>query len=104
MLSLHAITDLFSYKLNHFIQSIFEVEKGVVRIQTCELSFEKYFAKFFYPIWEYGKKDLYIQNAMLQMVGQLKQSDTSGNHTSLFTIFLNALNKQIGENEFDTVN
>ena len=104
VLSLHAITDLFSYKLNHFNQSIFEDENGVVRIQTCEWSFEKYFAKFFYPIWEYGKKDLYIQNAMIQMVGQLRQSDTSGNHTSLFTIFLNAVNKQIAGNEFDTTN
>ena len=104
VLSLHAITDLFSYKLNHFTQSIFEDENGVVRIQTCEWSFENFFAKFFYPIWEYGKKDLYIQNAMLQMIDQLKQSDTSGNHSSLFTIFLNAVNKQIAENEFDTIN
>lgn len=103
VLSLHAITDLFSYKLNHFTQSIFEDKNGVVRIQTREWSFENLFAKFFYPIWEYGKNDPYIQNAMLQMVGQLKQTDTVGNHTSLFTIFLNAVNKQIGEKEFNKI-
>jgi uncharacterized membrane protein len=103
VLSLHAITDLFSYKLNHFTQSIFEDEDGVVRIQTLEWSFEEYFAKFFYPIWEYGKKDLYIQNAMLQMVKQLQESDTAGNHASLFMIFLNAVNNQIRENEFNKI-
>lgn len=104
VLSLHAITDLFSYKLNHFTQSIFEDENGVVRIQTRDWSFEEFFAKFFYPIWEYGKKDIYIQNAMLQMVGQLRECDASGSHAPLFTLFLNKVNQQIGENEFERIN
>ena len=103
VLSLHAITDLFSYKLNHFNQSIFEDENGLVRIQACDWTFEEFFAKFFYPIWEYGKKDLFIQNAMLQMVGQLKQCDVSGKYNSLFTMFINKVKKQIEENEFDTI-
>ncbi|MEO8823782.1 MAG: DUF2254 domain-containing protein [Ginsengibacter sp.] len=97
VLSLNAITNLFSYKLNHFAQSVFEDDNGVVRILTCERRFEELFIKFFYPIWEYGKKDLFIQNAMLEMVGQLKECDTSGSHTSLFTPFLNKVNQQIGD-------
>lgn len=100
VLSLHAITDLFAYKLNHFTQSIFEDEKGVVRVVSLEWSFEELFAQFFYPIWEYGKKDLFIQNAMLQMVEQIKECDTSDKYSSMFTIFLNIINKQIAENEF----
>ena len=103
VLSLHAITDLFSFKLNHFTQSIFEDENGVVRIQTLEWSFEELFAQFFYPIWEYGKNDLFIQKAMVQMVGQLRESDTSGKYTSLFTLFLNKVNNQIGENDFNRI-
>ncbi len=100
VLSLEAITDLFSYKLNHFSQSTFEDEDEVVRIQKQEWSFESLFARFFYPIWEYGKKDHFIQNTMLQMVGQLKQCDTSGNHTSFLTNFLDAVNEQISKNQF----
>ena len=104
VLSLHAIADLFSYKLTHFPQSVYEDENGVVRIQTMEWSFESLFAKFIYPIWEYGKKDLYIQSAMLQMVSQLKQTDKNQSYSSLFTIFLNTVNKQIAQNEFDRIN
>ncbi|MEO8820511.1 MAG: DUF2254 domain-containing protein [Ginsengibacter sp.] len=103
VLSLHAITDLFSYKLNHFTQSIFEDENGVVRIQTRDWTFEEFFAKSFYPIWEYGKKDLYIQNAMLQMVGQLRECDVSGSYTVLFTHFLSKVNKQIEQNQFERI-
>ncbi len=104
VLSLQAIADLFSYKLTHFPQSIFEDENRVVRIQTMVWSFESLFAKIIYPIWEYGKKDLYIQSAMLQMVSQLKQTDSNESHSSLFTIFLNTVNKQIAQNEFDRIN
>lgn len=100
VLSLHALSDLFAYKLNHFTQSIFEDDNGVVRIQTLEWSFEELFAQFFYPIWEYGKTDLFIQDAMLDMVEQLKESDTSGEYAPMFTIFFNTINKQIGANEF----
>ena len=104
VLSLHAIADLFSYKLTHFPQSLFKDENGVVRIQTLERSFESLFAKFIYPIWEYGKKDLYIQSAMLQMVSQLKETDIDESYSSLFTIFLNRVNKQIAQNEFVRIN
>ena len=38
-LSLHALTDLFAYKLYHFSQSIFEDEKNIARIQSFEWSF-----------------------------------------------------------------
>lgn len=104
VLSLHALTDLFSYKLNHSILSIFEDRKGTVRIQTQEWSFEELFAQFFYPIWDYGKRDLFIQDAMVKMTAQLEECDTSERHKLLFTNFLNAVNKQIGQNLFNKMN
>lgn len=100
VISLHALANLFSYKLNHFTQSVFEDESGIVRIQSLEWSFEELFAQFFYPIWECGKRDFFIQEAMLKMVSQLKECDNKGEHSALFNIFLNAVNKQIAENEF----
>src|SRR6185437_1087831 len=78
VLSLHAITDLFAYKLYHFNQSTFKDETGVMRIQTLEWSFEKLFEECYYPIWEYGKKDRYVQNAVQQMIEQLMRRDTDG--------------------------
>lgn len=100
VLSLHAITDLFFYKLHHFNQSAFEDENGTARIYTSEWSFEKLFAECYYPIWEYGKNDRYIQSSLQEMISQLKQCDTDARHASLFTTFLNAIRKEISGNEF----
>ena len=100
VLSLHALTDLFAYKFHHFNQSKFEDENGNVRIQTFDRSFEDLFEECYLPIWEYGKSDLYIQNAMQEMLEQLKQCDTEGRHTQLFTNFLNAIEKEISGNGF----
>ena len=99
VLSLHALTDLISYKLTHNVQSSFEDEEGMVRIQTLEWTFEEIFTQLFYPIWEYGKTDLFIQKAMVQMVEQLLECDTSGSHKPLFTIFLNEVTKQVSQND-----
>lgn len=100
VLSLNALTDLFAYKLHHFSHSIFEDEKNIARVQSIEWSFEKLFEECYYPIWEYGKKDRYIQDSMQQMISQLNQLDTENRYSSYFTIFLNALEKEISENEF----
>jgi len=75
-----------------------------VRIQTLEWSFEELFAQFFYPIWEYGKKDFYIQNAMLDMLEQLRKCDKAEGHKELFSNFINTVTKQIEENEFGKIN
>ncbi|HEY5369652.1 MAG TPA: DUF2254 domain-containing protein [Hanamia sp.] len=95
VLSLHALTDLFVYKLNHFNKIIWEDEESVVRIQTVDWTFEKLFSECYYPIWNYGKNDRYIQDAMKQMINQLRQLDAEGTHAALFTILLNAMEKEI---------
>ncbi len=70
------------------------------RVEIFERSFEKLFEECYLSIWGYGKKDLYIQDAMEQMISQLNQLDTERRYSSLFTIFLNALKKEISKNEF----
>ncbi len=69
------------------------------RINTVEHNFEKLFAECYYPIWDYGKKDRYIQDTLQQMLEQLKGCDTTGKQ-SLFIIFLRKIKSQKAENEF----
>ena len=99
VLSLHALTDLFVYKLNHFNKVVWKDEESVVRVQIADWTFEKLFAECYYPIWTYGKNDRYIQEAMQQMLNQLKKLDTDESYSPLFAIFLNAIAKEISGNE-----
>lgn len=56
VLSLHAITDLFAYKLRHFNQSAFKDENGTVRVQTLDWSFENFLKNAITPFGNMGKK------------------------------------------------
>ncbi len=98
VLSIHALTDLLLYRLNHYIKNVFKDENNIPRIVTVEWNFEQLFGKCYNPIWNYGKDDLYIQNSLTCMLEQLKQADTEGNHTALFNVFLNKLKAQKAEN------
>jgi uncharacterized membrane protein len=100
VVSLYALTDLFLFRLHNYIETMFADEKGVPRICTVEYSFENLFAECYYPIWDYGKKDRYIQNALLQMIEQLKVCDTDGKYSSLFTNFLRNIKSQTEEEEY----
>jgi len=98
VLSIHALTDLLLYRLNHYIKNVFKDENNIPRIVTVEWNFEQLFGKCYNPIWNYGKDDLYIQNSLTSMLEQLKQADTEGNHTALFNVFLNKLKAKKAEN------
>ncbi len=97
VLSIHALTDLFLYRLNHYIKTVFKDENNTIRIVTVEWDFEQLFGECYNPIWNYGKDDLYIQNTLTRMLEQLKQADTEENYTSLFNVFLNKLKAQKAE-------
>ena len=99
ILSLHSLTDLFSYLLHHNIESVFQDKDGVARVNLQQRSLESIFTECFYPIWDYGKKDRYIQSAMLQMLTQLQSSDTHHKMTSLFHPFMKTIKEQQEKNE-----
>lgn len=99
ILSLHSLTDLFSYLLHHPIESVFRDKDGVARIHLQQRSLESIFTECFYPIWDYGKKDRYIQSAMLQMLAQLQSSDTYNRMASLFNPFMKTIKEQQAKNE-----
>ena len=99
VLSIQALSNLFYFRLNHFIKTAIEDENNVIRIYAMEWSFEDLFAECFYPIWDYGKKDRYIQNALQQMLDQLKKADVHKTRHVLFTLFQNKIQKEIDTNE-----
>ncbi|QMU26609.1 DUF2254 domain-containing protein [Adhaeribacter radiodurans] len=72
VLSLHALTDLLAYRAQHFPETNFEDVKGVVRIYTKEKSFGEIFSSCILPIWDYGKNDRLIQQALDQLLNQLE--------------------------------
>ena len=100
VLSLHSLTDLFLYRLHNYIQTVFVDEEGLPRVNTIAHSFERLFAECYYPIWEYGKKDRYIQDALQQMLEQLNSCDIDGTQSALFAIFLRKIKSQKEEDEF----
>ena len=75
VLSIHALTDLFRFRLFNYLPLTLADENKVIRVVIKDLSFEELFVECFYPIWNYGKEDRYIQNALLQMMEQLIQCD-----------------------------
>lgn len=84
VISIHFLCDLLSYKLRHNLPAVWTDEEGVDRIYMPASSFRDIFEKCLLPIWDYGKKDAYIQKEMLQMLEQLKKSDTENEHGRLF--------------------
>lgn len=99
VLSLHVLTDLFAYRLTHFIPTAYTDSNDVARIQTEEWNFQRLFAECFFPVWDYGKNDRYIQQALLKMIGQLSQLDRNGSQGLLFTKFLEKINEEIAKKE-----
>jgi len=71
VLSLHALTDLFSFLIQHRQQLIFRDKNEQFRIKNREHSFENLLDTCYTAIWNYGKDDQYIQQAMQQMLTQL---------------------------------
>ncbi|MEO6000629.1 MAG: DUF2254 domain-containing protein [Chitinophagaceae bacterium] len=95
VLSLHALTDLFYYLLKNSLKSDYFDDRGHIRIQTTNWSFEKLFEECYYPIWDYGKKDRYIQQALLSMTSQLQQSDTNKSQAATFANFSSMVKKEV---------
>ncbi|MEO6327810.1 MAG: DUF2254 domain-containing protein [Ginsengibacter sp.] len=75
VLSIHALTDLFRFRLFNYLPLTLADENKVLRVAMKEPSFEELFIECFYPIWNYGKEDRYIQNSLLQMMEQLIYCD-----------------------------
>ena len=95
VLSIHALTDLFRFRLLNYLPVNFAGEDGVIRIVTKELSFKELFEECFFPIWKYGKEDRYIQNSLLQMMDQLIACDVRNENQIALQEFKTQIEEQI---------
>ena len=72
VLSLHALADLLAYRSRHFPELNLKDVRGEVRIYLKEKPFEEIFSSCILPIWDYGKNDRLVQQALHQLLIQLK--------------------------------
>jgi uncharacterized membrane protein len=87
VLSVHALTDLFLRRLETPPLPVFCDASGGSLIMVPEKSFDELFRYCVYPIWDYGKHDRFVQQAMQQMLGQLKAVSGAGDHQSTLEQF-----------------
>ena len=95
VLTLHALSDILAYKLYHNLPSLKVDNNGIKRIYVPTSSFDEIFEKCIRPIWNYGKKDQYIQKELILMASQLKAADFKKWHTSLFDQLIKEVEKEI---------
>ncbi|MEO6638488.1 MAG: DUF2254 domain-containing protein [Ginsengibacter sp.] len=95
VISLHSLSDLFSYRLYHSPAEIINDDDGKPRIHIPFYSFSDLFEKCIHPIWNYGKDDQYIQDEIVLMVQQLKKADHKNMYTGVFNILLDRVNKKL---------
>ncbi len=94
VISLNALSDLLAYRLHYKLTSARYNNKGELRVYVPTTTFKEIFQKSIYPIWNYGKKDAYIQNALIHLTNQLKTADHKNQHTELFDALINEVKNQ----------
>jgi uncharacterized membrane protein len=84
VLALHSLADLFSFRLYNHPPTVIRDDKECSRVYVPHSTFTELFEKCINPIWNYGKEDQYIQTALLDMMAQLKESDTRKLYSDYF--------------------
>ncbi|MBC7556048.1 MAG: DUF2254 domain-containing protein [Chryseobacterium sp.] len=84
VLSLHAIGSLLTYKLSHKMPSLIFDSSETARIYLPTSSFIDNFEKCIAPIWNYGKRDQYIQNELFALLEQLHKLDLKNTYSRTF--------------------
>lgn len=84
VLSLHALVSLLKYKLSHQLPTLIYDDQKTARIFRPSSSFIQNFEKCIIPIWNYGRKDQYIQNEIFTMLQQLLVLDYKKQFSNTF--------------------
>ncbi|MER2998006.1 DUF2254 domain-containing protein [Pontibacter populi] len=72
ILSLHALIDLLTYRINHHPAQTITDEHGTERVILQEETIEELFEKSILPIWDYGNEDRLLRTTLQQMLLQMK--------------------------------
>ena len=94
VICLHALSDLLAYRLRYKLPSGRYDEKSVQRIYIPATTFREIFEKCVLPIWNYGKKDDYIQQQLILMTKQFKVADHKKEYAVLFDTLINEVEKE----------
>lgn len=84
VLALNSLTVLLAYKLEYSLPELKMDEEDVPRIYAPYPTFKEMFKLCIYPIWNYGKEDMYIQRELLGSIKMLKEADTRSEYDELF--------------------
>ncbi len=82
VISLNSLSDLLYFMLYHKMPSLLRDTDKEIRIFLPTSSFIDLFDICLPPIWNYGKEDQYIQDALLEVLYQLKTQDYRKLYTS----------------------
>ena len=70
--SLRSLATLLHYRLQHHPVNEVKDEEGRVRVVFREYGFDELVALTLYPIWDYGKKDRFMQQELGQLLPQFE--------------------------------
>ena len=82
--ALNALSDLFHFRLYCGLPEIIKDNYNIARIYAPATTFDQIFDKCINPIWNYGKKDQYIQSGLLNVLHQMNEIDLKNVHSALF--------------------
>lgn len=88
VIALNSITRLLAYRLAYRPTEIKMDDDSTARIHVPTPSFQEMFEQYIYPIWHYGKEDMYIQQELINVIELLKKADTENLHSRLFDTLL----------------
>ena len=94
VISLHALADLFAFRLHNQLPETIADESGIPRINARSSSFDELFNTCIRPIWNYGKNDQYIRAELKIMIDQLLQIDPEIKDKQLMERFLMTMKEQ----------
>ncbi len=97
VLCINALTDLFARIMQHPVAEEIKDDKGNTRIVTKQISFDELFDCAVLPIWDYGKKDRMVQNALCHMLKQLEFIDKE----ETYKTFLEMKSKDVKSEQTD---
>ncbi|QPH38605.1 DUF2254 domain-containing protein [Pedobacter endophyticus] len=99
ILSLHALSDLFLYRLNHEPEILLRDDQKRVRIILKDRTFIELFTDCIYPVWDYGCNDRYIQNALYNMISKFRKMESSENLQEFFSKMLEVIQVKVVSSE-----
>ncbi|MUV04376.1 DUF2254 domain-containing protein [Flavobacterium rakeshii] len=87
VLSLNALVNVLASRLYSKLPEVYTDKENMPRLYCPSSGFKEMFETCVIPIWNYGKNDQFIQEALLNAIVLLKQRDIKNSYEDLFDKF-----------------